>query len=287
MTIRNAVSAAAATLQHSSNSALLDAEVLLAHSLQHSRAHLHAWPDKPLTATEQHRFQQLVEQRKQGIPVAYLTGTREFWSLPLRVTRDTLIPRPDTEFLVEQALARIPADADWEIADLGTGSGAIALAIASERPRCRVVATDINPATLAVAARNATTLALGNVEFVAGDWCAPLASQRFALIISNPPYVRSDDAHLDAGDVRHEPRQALAAGPDGLAAFRLIVTAVRPLLTSPGYLLLEHGFDQRAAVMALLRQQGYTDVHPYPDAGGLDRVIAARLATCNTADPAT
>jgi len=259
-------------------SAALDAEVLLAHVLGRDRSHLRAWPEKELSAAQAGQFEALVARRAAGEPVAHLTGLREFWSLALKVTRDTLIPRPETELLVELALERLPPDQALHVADLGTGSGAVALAIASERPTCRVMATDRSAAALAVARKNAADLGLHNAGFAEGDWCAALGEARFHLVVSNPPYVRTDDPHLTRGDVRFEPVTALAAGTDGLDDVRAIVMCAANHLEPGGWLLLEHGWDQGDAVRALLEDAGYSDVRTHPDAGGRDRVSLGRRA---------
>jgi len=229
-----------------------------------------------LSTEQEARLRELIERRRKGEPVAYLTGRREFWSLELTVTPDVLIPRPETELLVEQALVRIPPDATRRIADLGTGSGAIALAIASERPHCRVTATDASPAALAVARGNARRLGIGNVEFREGEWFAPLAGLTFDLIVSNPPYIATADPHLMQGDVRFEPRAALVSGGDGLDAIRLIAVQASAHLQHGGWLLLEHGYDQAAAVRAILGTNGLTDITSVADLAGHARVTAGR-----------
>ncbi len=223
------------------------------------------------------RYEELVARRIAGEPVAYLVGCREFWSLPITVTRDTLIPRPDTETLVARALDVLPVESPLQIADMGTGSGAIAIAIAHERPACHLVATDNSAAALDVAASNALRLQLKNITFVTGDWCEALADRQFDLIISNPPYIPRADAHLDSGDVRFEPRAALAAGIDGLDDLTRIAACARRHLKRNGWLLLEHGYDQGEAVRALLAKFGYHDISCHPDDAGHERVAMARL----------
>jgi release factor glutamine methyltransferase len=267
---------AAASRQLETASARLDAEVLLAHALDKPRSHLHAWPDRVPAAAECARFEALLARRAGGEPVAYLTGEREFWSLSLAVTADTLIPRPETETLVARALSVIPDDTPVDVADLGTGSGAIALAIAHERPRTRILATDRSPAALAVARANARRLAIGTVEFTTGDWCGALGTRTFDVIVSNPPYIPSQDRHLAQGDVRFEPRRALAAGTDGMADLTAIARCAQRHLRSGGWLMLEHGHDQRAAVTRLLKALDYRDIAAYPDDAGLDRVACGR-----------
>ena len=265
----------AASKRLGGSAARLDAELLLAHALRTSRAHLYTWPELEVDATQRAAFDQLVAARERGEPVAYLTGHREFWSLDLAVTPDVLIPRHETELLVELALARISPDREVRVADLGTGSGAIALAIARERPRVRMVATDASAAALEVARRNATRLDLGNVTFASGDWCAALGADRFEVIVSNPPYVAADDAHLGEGDLRFEPVAALASGRDGLDAIRRIVADARAHLVAGGWLVLEHGWDQAARVRSLLEDGGYSEVESFRDGAGHERATAA------------
>ncbi|MBC6943316.1 MAG: peptide chain release factor N(5)-glutamine methyltransferase [Xanthomonadales bacterium] len=267
---------AAASLRLDGDAARSEVELLLAHALGTSRSWLYAWPEHVPTPAQQARFAELVEARVRGEPVAYLLGEREFWSLRLVVTPAVLIPRADTEVLVEQALARLPAATALQVADLGTGSGAVALAIASERAQARVLATDASPAALALARRNAHDLRLANVEFAQGDWCAALGSRQFDLIASNPPYIAEGDPHLLQGDLRFEPRAALGSGPDGLDAIRAIVAQAPRHLLADGWLLLEHGFDQATAVRALLADAGYREIGSARDHAGHERVSGAR-----------
>ena len=257
-------------------SARLDAEVLLAHALGRPRSHLHAWPDKVPAPDQQMLFEALLARRAGGEPVAYLTGQREFWSLPLTVSPDTLIPRPETETLVTQALSVIPGTGRIDIADLGTGSGAIALAIAHERPNARILATDRSEAALDIARANARRLGIGNVEFAAGDWCSALGGRQFDLLVSNPPYIAAQDQHLATGDVRFEPRRALASGVDGMADLTAIARCARQHLRRGGWLMLEHGFDQQLAVTRLLQSLDYRDVADFPDAAQLSRVVCGK-----------
>jgi release factor glutamine methyltransferase len=278
VTIKILLDSAAARLATGSDSARLDAELLLAQVLDKPRGHLRAWPERTVDDEAQRVFDHLLVARLQGIPLAYLAGRREFWSLPLKLTRETLIPRPDTELLVQTALECIPADAAWRIADLGTGSGAIALAIASERLLCRIIATDISRAALDVARENAACLGLGNIEFRGGDWCAPLSGTRFNLIASNPPYVREGDPHLDEGDVRFEPRRALVSGTDGLDAIRKIIRQAPAHLLQDGWLLLEHGYDQAESVRALFTVQNFKSVRSVKDFSGHERVTLGKYS---------
>jgi release factor glutamine methyltransferase len=255
----------------------LDAEVLVMHVCGFDRSRLIMRGHGALTHDQQHRLEKLLAQRRQGEPIAYLTGVREFWSLEFNVSPATLIPRPETELLVEKALAHIPQDAEWTIADLGTGGGAIALALAKERPRCRIIATDISPAALEVARSNAAKFNLTHVEFREGSWFEPLTDTKLDMIVSNPPYVRTNDPHLEQGDVRFEPELALAAGPEGLDAIRQIAFSAREHLNPAAWLLFEHGRDQAAAIGRLLHQLGYRNIVCYPDLGGRDRISACRL----------
>jgi release factor glutamine methyltransferase len=250
----------------------IDAEILLLHVLGKPRSWLIAHADDVLDMDVQTAYALLVERRVAGEPVAYIIGRRGFWSFELEVTPATLIPRPETELLVELALARLPHEAGAAVADLGTGSGAIALAMAHERPGARVVATDASTEALAVAQRNALRLDVRNVTFMQGDWLTPLAGQRFNLIVSNPPYIEAADPHLGQGDLRFEPPDALASGGDGLDAIRRIVGDARGHLEVGGWLLFEHGWNQGEAARALLRAAGYADVMTVRDLEQRDRV---------------
>lgn len=252
--------------------ARLDAELLLAHVLGKSRAWLFAWPEYELDTAQQATFERTVAARERGEPIAYLTGHREFWSLDLAVTPDVLIPRHETERLVEVALAHISVDRDVRIADLGTGSGAIALALAHERPRASVLATDASRAALDVARDNARRLDVRNVTFVEGNWCEALGRECFDLIVSNPPYIAASDQHLDVGDLRHEPKSALISGADGLDAIRRIVADAHAHLHPGARLVIEHGWDQAEHVRAMFAAAGYADIGSARDAAGHERV---------------
>ena len=254
----------------------VDAEWLLAHAVARPRSWLFAHAGDPVPPDVAERFEALLARRQVGEPVAYLTGTQGFWTLDLEVSRATLIPRPETELLVELALARIPVDAGSRIADLGTGTGAIALAVAKERPRAAVIATDASSAALEVAIRNAIRNDIATVEFREGDWLAPLAGETLDLIASNPPYIADGDPHLGEGDLRFEPPTALSSGADGLDAIRCIVRCAPAHLASGGWLLLEHGWDQGEAVRALLQAAGFIDVETARDLEGRDRVSLGR-----------
>jgi release factor glutamine methyltransferase len=276
VTVGSALRQAQHTLEPDSPAPRLDAEVLLMHVCGLDRAALVMQADTALTGTQAQRLDSLLQRRRRGEPMAYLTGTREFWSMDLTVTPATLIPRPETELLVEKALEKIPPHATWRIADLGTGSGAIALAIARERPRCHVVATDDSAAALDVARHNAGKFGLANVEFREGHWFAPLTGETFDLIASNPPYVRADDPHLKQGDLRFEPVSALVAGTDGLDAIRLLARQAREHLKPGGWVLFEHGWDQAVAIGEILRRHGYREMVYHQDLAGHARVAACR-----------
>ncbi len=255
----------------------VDAEFLLAHALGRSLTWIHAHGDAVVDPTVRRQYAELIRRRADGEPVAYLTGSRGFWTLGLQVTPDTLIPRAETELLVELALARLPGDRALRIADLGTGSGAIALALASERPRATVLATDASDAALAVARRNADALGIGSIAFAPGDWCAALGAAKFDLVASNPPYLADTDPHRWAGDLRFEPATALVSGSDGLDALRSIVRDAPSHLVAGGWLLLEHGWEQGAAVRQLLTDAGFADIATEQDLEHRDRVTLGRL----------
>ena len=248
-----------------------DAEILLCHCLDKPRAWLYTWPEETVASEYTARYRALLAERQAGQPVAYLTGTREFWSLRLSVNSATLIPRPDTETLVAWALELdVPQDA--RVIDLGTGSGAIALAVASERPDWKVLAVDRSAAALRVARANAASLQLERVDFRESDWFDALDGERFDVLLSNPPYIDSQDAHLEQGDLRFEPREALVAAGGGLEDIQQLVSQAPARLKQGGWLLLEHGCDQADRVCALLRGEGFSRVETRPDLAGLPRI---------------
>lgn len=259
-------------------SARFEAEILMAHVLQSTRSFLFANPEFEPPDKRAELFIKLIKQRALGEPIAYLTGESEFWSIPLSITRDVLIPRPETELLVELALAKIPIKSDWRVADLGTGSGAIALALASERATCEIHATDISPAAVALARKNAQDAGLNNIKFRLGNWAQPLQG-RFHLIASNPPYVDESDPHLLQGDLRFEPRIALTPGHDGLSAIRTIAEQASALLLHGGWLMFEHGWDQGPATREILTLTGFTEVATKQDLQGHDRVTMGCATT--------
>ena len=255
-----------------SDSPAADADCLLCAVLACTRTWLRTWPERTLTDEQCERLLRLAERREAGEPIAHLLGEREFWSLPLQVSAATLIPRPDTEVLVEQALARLPVDATGvRVLDLGTGTGAIALALKSERPGVDVWAVDRIAAACELARDNATRLAL-TIEVRCGSWFEPVLEERFTLIVSNPPYIDEQDPHLEQGDVRFEPRSALVAAGAGLADLQHIVTQAPEHLLSGGWLLLEHGWQQGQAVRDLLLQRGFSSVATVRDYGDQERV---------------
>ncbi|MWJ27710.1 peptide chain release factor N(5)-glutamine methyltransferase [Halomonas sp. ZH2S] len=277
MTLDTLVMQAAKRLkQAGSSSPRLDADVLLCHVLGRERAWLYTWGDKPCPTWQHARFDALIAARVQGMPVAYLTGEREFWGLRLATSPETLIPRPDTETLVEAALAQ-GSQPGGRLLDLGSGTGAIALAFASERPGWQVVGVDIREQAVALARDNARRLALANVTFQLSDWFAALDdATRFDVILSNPPYIAADDPHLTQGDVRFEPASALVAEQSGLADLYHLIASASAYLESGGWLLLEHGYTQALAVQQALREAGYVEVQSRRDLGGHERVTLGR-----------
>ena len=250
----------------------IEIQCLLQHVLGVQRAYLLAHPEQMLSEAQQDAFDALLQRRLRGEPIAHLLGAREFFGLNLKVTPATLIPRPDTELIVELALNRIAQAQPCRVLDMGTGSGAIALAIAKNKPNAEVVAVDVSQDALAVAIENARRLDIPNVRFMQSDWFAVLDGQLFELIVSNPPYIASDDIHLTQGDLRFEPLSALASGADGLDDIRRIISAAPQYLASNGSLLLEHGYDQAGSVRDLLTQRGFVEVFSEKDIAGIERV---------------
>jgi release factor glutamine methyltransferase len=257
-----------------SDSPKRDAEILLSFVTRRARTYLLAFGDTALSAEQLAVLEPLATRREQGEPIAYLVGEREFWSLPLSVSSVTLIPRPDTECLVEQALAHLPATA-CRILDLGTGTGAIALALASERPDCTVIGVDIKVDAVALACHNAEKLAIDNVHFLQGSWFESV-SGRFTLIASNPPYIDANDPHLNQGDVLYEPHSALVAEAGGMADLAEIVRQAPAYLEAGGWLMLEHGWQQAQAVQKLLRNAGFSAAITHKDYGNNDRVTLGK-----------
>ncbi len=267
----------AAALGLERREARLEARVLAAFAWDVAPAWLIAHDTDAPTAAQAAHFETLLARRLAGEPVAYLTGCREFYGRPFQVSPDVLIPRPDTELLVELALARVPPEQAADVLDLGTGSGCIAITLALERPRARVTAADRSTAALTVARRNAASLD-APVEFLNSDWFGALAGRRFDLIVSNPPYIPAADPHLSRGDVRFEPLTALASGMDGLDDLRRLIAETRAHLRPGGTLLLEHGHDQAAAVRALLQAHGFAQPQSWRDLAGIERVSGGELS---------
>lgn len=263
------------TGENASDSAMLDAQLMLAHVLGKERSYLYTWPERKLTREQHRNFAALCERRAKGEPVAYLLGKRGFWKAELEVSPAVLIPRPETELLVELAL-RLGADLEGKVADLGTGSGAIAIALAGERPDWQVYATELSADAQNVAAANFRNAGLPNLHLLAGSWCNPLPAHDFVLIASNPPYIDESDPHLKQGDVRFEPRSALVAADDGMADLCRIAEQSRDYLVDGGWLLLEHGWQQGSAVRRLLESLGYTEVKTHFDHGNRERVTVGR-----------
>mgnify|MGYP005812705389 FL=1 len=271
LTVENAITTGANLLASSSDSAKLDAQVLLLNILQKPRSYLFTWPEKQLTDEQSQAFELACERRLNGEPVSHITGYREFWSLQLEVNPTTLIPRPDTETLVELALScNVPNDA--KVLDLGTGTGAIALALGSEMPTWDIIAVDRIDDAVALAKRNQKRLAINNVCVKQSNWFSALNNKKFDLIVTNPPYIEYNDKHLHQGDVRFEPLSALVADDAGLADIKQIITQSRDYLHSNGYLLIEHGFEQSAAVRHIFNQMAFINVSTVKDLGNNDRV---------------
>ncbi len=259
-----------------SDSALLDAEVLLCHCLHKNRSFIRAWPEHQLTDQQAAEFLALIAQRQQGVPVAYLTGEREFWSRSFKVNPDVLIPRPDSELLIELSLDLLPTTQASKIIDLGTGSGILAITLAAERPRSKVIACDLSPAALRTAQDNAQQLQIDNVRFLASNWFSAITDRDFDLVISNPPYIDQHDPHLQQGDVRFEPDSALISAENGLQDIRLLADQARQHLKPGGYLLIEHGYDQQTAVQALFKRFNYQQITTHRDYAGNPRVTSGQ-----------
>lgn len=271
MRIDALLQSATETLKDSSSSARLDAEMLLAHALQKDRSYLYAWPEVEPSAIQVTHFEEMLVQRIEHYPVAYSVGYQEFWSLKLKVSPDVLIPRGDTELLVETALEKLQGIEAPKILELGTGSGAISLALATERPDAIIVATDLSAAALEIAEENQQSLGINNISFLRSDWFNAVEATQYNLIISNPPYIDPEDAHLGTG-IRHEPLTALTAPDKGLADLKAIIQAAIPYLSQNGWLMLEHGYDQGMAVSSLLQHHNYRNISCLSDLAGNDRI---------------
>ncbi|CAH9049531.1 Release factor glutamine methyltransferase [Pseudoalteromonas holothuriae] len=273
--VAEAVAWATKILNKTSPSPKLDSEVLLLHSLDKPRSYLFAWPDASLNESQQEHFEALIARRQAGEPVAHIVGEREFWSLPLEVNASTLIPRPDTETLVEHALTlTLPSVA--KVLDLGTGTGAIALALASEHPNWQISALDYSVDAVALAKRNQQKLGLNNVYIKQSNWYQAVTNEKFDLIVSNPPYIESDDHHLSQGDVRFEPLTALVADDEGMADIKTIIAQGTEHLNHGGYLLIEHGYRQAVKLQQYFAQMAYSNILTIKDMAGCDRVTLAQ-----------
>jgi release factor glutamine methyltransferase len=273
----------AALAEHAdeTSDARLDAEILLGFAVKQTRTWLYTWPEHIPALPEQNLYLELIRRRQDGEPVAYLIGRREFWGLELKVNEHVLIPRPETELLVETCLAKLEGFETASVADLGTGSGAIALALASERPVWQITATDKSNDALALAANNADALAVTNVRFLNGDWIAPLVAlqeiKTYHAILGNPPYIDENDPHLQQGDVRFEPELALISAENGLADITLIINDCASLLETGGWLMLEHGYQQGEQVRQLFSESGYSEIETLRDLSDNERVTIGRI----------
>ena len=266
-------------LVHISESPRLDAEVLLAFVLNKNRSYLRAWNDKTLDSKTISKFESLISQRLNGVPIAYLTEMREFWSRDFHVSSDVLIPRPDTEILIEQCLSQIPLDSTFRILDLGTGSGVIAITLAAERPKTNIIAVDASLAALEIAKKNAQKHDCQNIKFILSNWFSNVPKMKFDLIVSNPPYISMDDEHLTQGDVRFEPKTALISAENGLFDIKKIAEEAKHYLTKNGQLWFEHGYNQAESVQEILKTRAYSNIQTFADFAGNNRVTKCTNAS--------
>ena len=276
MNIQLALRQASKALAGSSPSAILDAQVLLTHVLRCNTAHLAAWPEKTLSDAQLADFQKLVKQRRQGVPVAHLTGSREFWSLDFSVDNSTLIPRPETETLVEYLLDNFGNREYLKLLDMGTGTGAIAISIATERPCWEIVASDISEQALELARQNCSRHDTSNVTLIHSDWFQNIDTENFDIIISNPPYIASDDPHLSQGDVRFEPQSALSSGVTGMDDIEHLCSQAKNYLLQDGWLIVEHGYNQKQLVAECFVKNGYIEINQQQDLSGHTRMTAGK-----------
>jgi release factor glutamine methyltransferase len=259
------------------STARIEVQCLLQAALRVKRVYLHTYPERILSCDEAVRYSAMLARRLTGEPIAYILGEREFYGLNFKVTSDTLIPRPDTELLVERVLQRIQSDNTYRVLDMGTGSGAIALAIAYHRPNTQVVAVDYSESALNIAKENASLLNIRNIRLLHSDWFSQLSGERFDIIVSNPPYIEADDIHLQSGDLVFEPLSALASGDDGLDDIRRIITGAKAHLAANGELMLEHGYNQAGSVRQLLKCAGFNNVASICDLSGIERVTVGGI----------
>ena len=276
MNIQQALQQASQCLFESSPSATLDAQVLLCFVLQCNSAHLLAWPEKELSEKQQSHYQKLLQQRQKGIPVAHLTGQREFWSLKFSVNNSTLVPRPETETLVEYILTNFYKEDNLRLLDMGAGTGAIAIAIASEKPGWIIVASDTSEQALKLAQHNSHFHQTDNIAFINSNWFEKIEQNNFDIIVSNPPYIADNDPHLQQGDVRFEPLSALSSGKTGLDDIKHLCSRAKNYLKEDGWLIVEHGYDQKQAVADCFTKNGFTEIEQKQDLSGHTRMTAGK-----------
>lgn len=277
MNIHQALQYGDQQLNATSPSAALDTQVLLSHVLQCNSAYLFTWPEKNIEAKQFKLFQSLIQQRHQGTPIAHLTGQREFWSLNLSVNNSTLIPRPETETLVEFILENFNDKEHLKLLDMGTGTGAIAIALATERPRWNITACDISEQAIQLAEKNSTQHQTSNIQFIQSDWFNGITDNDFDIIVSNPPYIANDDVHLSQGDVRFEPKSALTSGKAGMDDIEHLCLHAKQYLKKNGCLIVEHGYDQKQAVSECFTKKNYFEIEQQQDLSGHTRMTAGKI----------
>ena len=282
MNIQQALQQASRELSASSPSAMLDVQVLLSFVLRCNTAHLAAWPEKDITKEQQSHYLQLIRQRQQGLPVAHLTGQREFWSLNFFVDNSTLIPRPETETLIEFILTKFTRRENLKLLDMGTGTGAIAITIANEKPEWQIVASDVSKEALKLARQNSEQHHTANISFIQSDWFENITAVDFDIIVSNPPYVASDDPHLQQGDVRFEPLSALTSGIAGMDDIEHLCSHAAEHLNNNGWLIVEHGYNQAQQVAECFTKNGFSEIQQQRDISGHLRMTAGSLSIDTT-----